>query len=100
MYFSVSYATVAGIFSLCIIISIESEEGLTVFVLDISNAFQNTSIPNNLEIVYLSLPYLYLEWFKINDQYIHYLQEIKRIYAFNQSNKSKEQNVLENFGMT
>ena len=39
--FTVSYAPVAGICSLQIIISIASAEGLILFVLDISNAFQN-----------------------------------------------------------
>ena len=35
------------------------------FFLDISNAFQNTILPNPAEGVYLSLPYLYLDWYKI-----------------------------------
>ena len=30
---------------------------------------------------------------------IHYIQEIKRIYSFKQSDKSKEQNLVDNSGM-
>ena len=56
--FTVSYEPVAGIRSLCIITAIASAEGLILFVLDISNAFQNTSLPNPAEIVYFSSPYL------------------------------------------
>ena len=44
--FIVSYAPVAGIRSLHIIIAIAYAEGLILFVLDISNAFQNTILPN------------------------------------------------------
>ena len=43
--FNVSYSPVAGICSLHIIISIASSGGLIIFVLDISNAFQNTIYP-------------------------------------------------------
>ena len=46
--FSVSYAPVAGIFSLHIIISIASAEGLILFVLDISNAFQKSRNGNTI----------------------------------------------------
>ena len=63
--FTVSYAPVAGIHSIRIIIAIASEEGLIIFVLDISNAFQNIILINPVEIVYLSLPYLYLDWYTI-----------------------------------
>ena len=62
--FAVSFAPVAIILYLLIIIVIASVEGLIIIVLDISNAFQNTIPPNPEERVYLSLPYLYLEWFK------------------------------------
>ena len=34
------------------------------FFLEISNAFQNTILTNTAERVYLSLPYLYLDWYK------------------------------------
>ena len=61
--FTVSYAPVDCIRSLHIIIEIASAEGLIIFVLDISNAFQNTILPKPTEIVYLSLPYLYLDWY-------------------------------------
>ena len=63
--FTVSYAPVAGICSICIIIEIVSAEGLIIFFLDISNAFQNTILPYPTERVYLSLPHLYLECYKI-----------------------------------
>ena len=66
VYFTISYAPVAGIIFLCIIIAVASTEGLIIFVLDISNVFQNTILPYPEETFYLSLPHLYLEWFKIN----------------------------------
>ena len=44
--FTVSYAPVSGIRSLCIIIKIKSAEVLIIFVLDISNDFQNTILTN------------------------------------------------------
>ena len=63
--FTVSYAPVGGIF-----ISYNHHchcicRRINYFLLDISNAFQNISIPNPEEMLYLSLPHLYLEWFKI-----------------------------------
>ena len=63
--FSVSYVPVDVIRSHCVIILITSAEGLIRFVLEISYDFQNTILPNPAEIVYLSLPYLYLDWYKI-----------------------------------
>ena len=44
--FAVSYAPVDGIRFLSIIVEIDSAEGLIIFVLDISNDFQNTTLPN------------------------------------------------------
>ena len=61
---TVSYAPVADIRSICIIIEIASSKGLIIFVLDIPNAIQNNILPNPAEIVYLGLPYLYLNWYK------------------------------------
>ena len=52
--FTVSYAPVAWIQSLFIITAIVSAEGAIIFVLDISDAFQNTILPNLAERVYLS----------------------------------------------
>ena len=63
--FTVSYVPVASIRSLRIIIAIDPAEGIILFVLDISNAFQNTILPNPVERVYISLPYLYLDCYKI-----------------------------------
>ena len=42
-----------------------SIEVLINFILDIYNTFQNTIQPNPKERFYLSLPNIYLEWFKI-----------------------------------
>ena len=94
--FNVSYVPVAGIISLCIIIAIESVSGLIIFVLDISNDFQNTILPNLEEIVYISLPHIYLEWFKRKwpkhplasrkQKYI-WIQEIKSIQGTKTSGK-------------
>ena len=61
---TVLYAPVAGIRSLCIINTIVSAEGLIMFVLDIYNDFQNTIPLNPAEIVYISLPHIYLERLK------------------------------------
>ena len=58
--YAVSYALLDVVYSLCIIISIASAEGLIIFFLDISNSIKNTILPNPEEIVYLSLPYIYL----------------------------------------
>ena len=46
--FTVSYAPVAGIRPLHIIIKLASTEGLIIFVLEIYNTFQNTTLPNPL----------------------------------------------------
>ena len=59
-----SYEPVSVIRSNNIIIAIAYAEGLIIFVLDIANAFQNTILPYPAEIVYLSLPYLYLDWYE------------------------------------
>ena len=63
--FTVLYATVTGIISLRIIISIESAEVLIILILGISNAFQSIILPSPEENFYPGLPHLYLEWFKI-----------------------------------
>ena len=57
---SVSYAPVGGIKSLIIFITIASAEGMIIFILDISNSFQNIISPNPKERVYVSLPHLNL----------------------------------------
>ena len=62
---AVSYTPVSVIHSLRIIIAIEYTEGLIIIVLDISNPFQITILTNPEEIIYISLPRLYLEWLKI-----------------------------------
>ena len=62
--FTMSYAPVAVISSLRIIVEIYSVEGIILFVLDISNDFHNTISPKSAERVNLSLPYLYLDLYK------------------------------------
>ena len=69
--FTVSYAPVAGILSLHIITAIAFAEGLVIFVLDISNNFHNTILPNPAETFYLSLPYIYMDLYKIKRPKIH-----------------------------
>ena len=59
--FTVSYTPVVIIKPVFIIIKFASEERFINFILDISSAFKNTILPNTKEIVYLSLPSLYLE---------------------------------------
>ena len=63
--FIVSYAQISCMRSLCIIIAIAYAEGLIIFVLDIFNSLQNSILTNPEERAYLSLPHLYLKWFKI-----------------------------------
>ena len=63
--FTVYYAPVAVIWSLFIIAALASAEGLILFVLDISNAFQNTILPNPAERVCIILPYLFMDWYNI-----------------------------------
>ena len=48
-----------------IIIAVASVEGFIIFYLDISYTFQNTILPNPAHRLYISLPYLYLYWYKI-----------------------------------
>ena len=62
--FTVSSVPMDEILSLHIVIVIASTEGLIIFTLYISNAFRNTIIPNTIETVHLSLPHIYLQWFK------------------------------------
>ena len=63
--YTVSYVPVAGIIYIHIIISIASLYGLVIFVLHISNVFQNRILPNPEERDYLIIPHLYLNLFKI-----------------------------------
>ena len=62
--FTISYAHMAGIKTLRITTAIEYAEGLTIFILDISDAFQNNIFSNTEEMVYISSPHLYVERFK------------------------------------
>ena len=63
--FTFSYARIGGMIYLCIIFAIAYSERLTIFVLDISNSIRNSILTNLEEIAYLTLPHLYLKWFKI-----------------------------------
>ena len=62
--FTDSYSPVAGIDSIRILLNLSAASGLTVRVLDISNAFQNAIIFDATERVHISLPPFYLEWFR------------------------------------
>ena len=97
---TVSYAPVSDICSLRIIIAIASAEGLILFVLDISSAFQNTILPNPAEIVYISLPYIYSYWYKIKCPK-HQLASRNRKELCIQAIKSIQgTKPAENYGMT
>ena len=56
--FNVSYAPVADIISLHIIIAIASTEGLIIFVLDIANSLENT-IQTNPEEIFILVYHIY-----------------------------------------
>jgi len=58
-----SYAAIAVIDSCRIVIAIASRYGLTIYVIDIKNAFQTTLLHPN-DRIYLHLPPYYLRWFK------------------------------------
>jgi hypothetical protein len=62
--FTDSYSPVASIESIRVLLNLAASNGLLVSILDISNAFQNSIIFDDSEHVYMSLPPLYLEWFK------------------------------------
>jgi hypothetical protein len=57
-----SYSPVASIDSLRILLNLAASEGLLISIFDISNAFQNIFDPT--EHVFISLPPLYLDWFR------------------------------------
>ena len=58
-----SYAAIAVIDSCRIVIAIASRYGLTIYIIDIKNAFQTTLLNPN-ERIYLHLPPYYLRWFR------------------------------------
>ncbi len=62
--FTDSYSPVASIDSLRLLLNLAASEGLLISIMDISNAFQNSIIFDATERVYLSLPPLYLDWFR------------------------------------
>jgi len=62
--FSDSYSPVASIDSIQLLLNLAAASGLIISILDISNAFQNSIIFDASERVYLSLPPLYLDWFR------------------------------------
>ena len=62
--FTVSHASVSIIKYLQIIIDIELTKGVIIFISNISNEFHNTILNNPQEHILLSLPDLYLEWFR------------------------------------
>jgi hypothetical protein len=62
--FTDSYSLVASIDSICLLLNLAASKGLLISIMDISNAFQNSIIFDATERVYLSLPPLYLDWFR------------------------------------
>jgi len=62
--FTDSYSPVASIDSLRLLLNLAASEGLLISIIDISNAFQNSIIFDATERVFLSLPPLYLDWFR------------------------------------
>jgi hypothetical protein len=58
--FTSSYSPVGSIDSIRLIVALAASQGLQLFVLDISNAFQNSIIFDPLERVYITLPSFYL----------------------------------------
>ncbi len=59
-----SYSPVASIDSIRLLLNLAASTGLLLSILDISNAFQNSIIFDASDRVYLSLPPLYLDWFR------------------------------------
>ena len=98
--FTVSYSPVAGIPSLYIFIAIEYVEVLNIFVLDISNDFQNNSLTNTAERVYLSLPFIYLDWYKIKWPKHQLFSRNQKGLCIQGKIQYREQNLMENYGMT
>jgi hypothetical protein len=60
----ISYSPVTSIERIRVLLNIAASSNLLVSVLDISNAFQNSIIFVTAESVFISLPPLYLEWFR------------------------------------
>ena len=69
--FYFSYTSVVGIIYIHIIITIGTSELLILFILDISNDFQNTIIPKSEERVLLVYHISTLNGLKENEQNIH-----------------------------
>ena len=62
--FQDSYSPVASIDGIRMLLNLAASEQLLLSIMDISNAFQNSIIFDASERVYLSLPPLYLDWFR------------------------------------
>jgi hypothetical protein len=62
--FTDSYSPVASIDSIRLLLNLATSESLLISIIDTSNAFQNSIIFDATERVYLSLPPLYLDWFR------------------------------------
>jgi len=62
--FTDSYSPVASIDSIRLLFNLAAASGLIISIIDTSNAFQNSIIFDASERVYLSLPPLYLNWFR------------------------------------
>jgi len=59
-----TYSPVGSIDSIRILLNLAASAGLLISIMDISNAFQNSIIFDAAERVYISLPPLYLDWFR------------------------------------
>ena len=64
LHFKESYTLIAVGDSIRICLAFSAEHGLTLYIIDIHNAFQNTLFNIN-ECVYMHLPPYYLQWFKM-----------------------------------
>jgi len=62
--FQDSYSPVGSIDSIRILLNLAASAGLLISIMDISNAFQNSIIFDASERVYISLPPLYMDWFR------------------------------------
>ena len=97
--FTVSYVSVLGIISLCKLITIDSAEGLILYLLDIYSAFQNIIITDPQERVFPSLPHLYLE--SVNRKYPNHPLSSRNFknFTFNPSNQLRKKKPDRNPGM-
>jgi hypothetical protein len=61
--FSTSYSPVGSVDNIWLSVALAAPQGLQLFVLDVSNAFQKSIIFDPMEQVYITLPSFYLDCF-------------------------------------